>query len=165
MKNVIIVDVSKNSAPYEGIIIHKIEDLIGRLGNCDLVAFDTFPYDIYDALDFHEIDAGYDNPCAYYDCMIEIIRYFVKGGDFVKFHIISNNIDDCSRLADEEVFDRYISHTKSYYGARFEYIVPIETKEFGVHGYLSTHFTNLFIKMRDIGKRYDDETDNNFNMA
>lgn len=167
MKKVIIVDVSKNSAPYSGVITHKVEELIGQLGNCALETFDTFPYGTYDALEFQSAGAYYDCPCAYYDCMIEIIRqYAYKDCGLVKFYIISNNMDDCSRLADEEIFEMFINHTKSHYGALYEYIAPAETKESGVPGYLSTYFTNLFIRIRNFGIRYDtdpsDDTDDNY---
>ena len=75
----------------------------------DLYCFDTFAYQLYNLDDFIDSEFEYNRPCAYYDCLMEIMRQYAgRNMEKASFYIISEHIDDCSRLADEEIFERYI---------------------------------------------------------
>lgn len=119
MKKVIIVDISINNKLNRKTLVRKISNHIKEYSSdYDLYCFDTFAYQLDGLDDFINSDFEFNKPCAYFDCLMEIMRQYAGGGkDRAVFYIISEHIDDCSRLADDEIFDRYIQHIKSNYGS------------------------------------------------
>lgn len=161
MKKVIIVDVSINNKLNKKAIAKKISNHIKEYSNdYDLYCFDTFAYQLDDIDDFIESDFEYNKPCAYYDCLMEIMRLYAgKDNDRAVFYIISEHIDDCSRLADEEIYERYIQHIKSNYGALIYNSDSDDSTDEYTPGIIESLMYRLKYEIRYPWIRYSDDPD------
>ncbi len=110
---IIIIDTSHNSS------ITKVRAFLNHHSDAEKVfTFDVMSWEYSTVEDFEEDldecpEEFFSKPCAYYDLVVAILGKVRKtGADSII--VYSPQIDECSRLSSEFLFDNFIKHFDMY---------------------------------------------------
>ena len=163
----IVVDVSRNSS-YQ-----KVITFLSHHKDAEIIYTFDYLYNRYDSIEDlltdldEQSDSFFVDACAYYD-MVTSILGLLRKETVDSIIVYSPQIDECSRLSSEWLYDNYILHFNTYSGTSLDinfagmlYNITPKTNPFKTffNSFSLKNFINMITFNGDNDEYYGDDND------